>query len=314
VHAVIYRRPGPPDVLEYADVPQPVIRDRQVLVGVHAAGVNPVDWKMRRMRLRVPWQRWPVIPGSDFAGEVVRAGAAVTRFRAGDAVYGLLSPFTGGAYAEYAAVNEDRLARKPTNCSFEEAAAVPIAGLAALQALRDLGHVAAGARVLINGASGGVGSFAVQIAKAYGATVTAVTSAKNAAFAEELGADRVIDYQTEDFTRAGGPYDLIVDAVAGRSFAECRRVLARNGVYVSTLPSAATIIDAVVGPILKGRRARAVVVRAKPDDLEVLAALIEAGKVRPRIERVFPLAQAAAAHTLSEGGRVRGKLVLRVDT
>ncbi|MFZ5876195.1 MAG: NAD(P)-dependent alcohol dehydrogenase [Nitrospirota bacterium] len=311
--AVIYRRPGSPDVLEYAEVPQPVIRDRQVLVKVHAAGVNPVDWKMRRMRLRVPWQRWPMIPGSDLAGEVVHAGAAATRFRSGDAVYGLLSPFTGGAYAQYAAIREDRVARKPTNLSFEEAASVPVAGLAALQALRDLGHIAAGHRVLINGASGGVGMFAVQIAKAYGATVTAVASGKNGAFAKELGADRVVDYRTEDFTRSGGPYDLIFDAVASRSFAECRPVLDRHGVYVSTLPSVATVLDPVLGAVRRGPRARAVVLRVKPGDLDALTALIEAGKVRPRIERIFPLAQAAEAHALSEAGRVRGKLVLRMD-
>lgn len=310
--AVIYRRPGPPDVLEYADVPDPAITGRQVLVRVRAAGVNPVDWKMRRMRLRVPWQRWPVIPGSDLAGEVVRAGAAATRFQPGDAVYGMLSPFTGGAYAEYAAVAEDRLARKPANCSFEEAAAVPVAGLAALQALRDLGHIAAGARVLINGASGGVGSFAVQIAKAYGAVVTAVSSGKNAEFTTALGADRAIDYLREDFTRSGGAYDLIFDAVAGRTFSECRRVLDRHGVYVSTLPSAATVRDLVVGSFRQGPRARAVFLRAKRADLDALTSLIEAGKVRPRIDRVFPLAQAAEAHAYSEAGRARGKIVIHV--
>lgn len=310
--AVIYRRPGPPNVLEYTDVAEPRINDRRVLVRIRAAGVNPVDWKMRRMRLRVPWQRWPVIPGSDLAGEVVRAGAAVARFRPGDTVYGMLSPLTGGAYAEYAAVAEDRLARKPTNCSFEEAAAVPVAGLAALQALRDLGRIVAGSRVLINGASGGVGSFAVQIAKAYGAAVTAVSSGKNAEFTTALGADRVIDYQREDFTRSGGTYDLIFDAVGVRAFSECRRVLDRHGVYVSTLPSAATVRDLVVGSFRQGPRARAVFLRVKRADLDALTALIEAGKVRPRIDRVFPLAQAAEAHAYSEAGRTRGKIVIRV--
>src|SRR3989338_605705 len=169
MRATFYRRPGPPEVLEYGDLPEPAISDRQILVTVHAAGVNPVDWKMRRMRLRLPWQRWPMIPGSDLAGEGARGGRAGTRFRPGDAVYAMLSPFSGGACAEYAAVPDGRAARKPDRLTFVDAAAVPLAGLAALQSLRDLGRIRSGQRVLINGASGGVGSFAVQIAKVYGA-------------------------------------------------------------------------------------------------------------------------------------------------
>jgi NADPH:quinone reductase-like Zn-dependent oxidoreductase len=157
-----------------------------------------------------------------------------------------------------------------------------------------------------------VGSFAVQIAKAYGAAVTAVSSGKNAEFTTALGADRVIDYQREDFTRSGGTYDLIFDAVGGRTFSDCRRVLDRRGVYVSTLPSAATVRDLVVGSFRQGPLARAVFLRFKRADLDALTALIEAGKVRPRIDRVFPLAQAAEAHAYSEAGRTRGKIVLRV--
>ncbi len=312
MRAMFYRRPGPPEVLEYGDLPEPAISDRQILVAVRAAGVNPVDWKMRRMRLRLPWQRWPMIPGSDLAGEVARVGRAVTRFRPGDAVYAMLSPFSGGACAEYAAVPDGRAARKPDRLTFVEAAAVPLAGLAALQSLRDLGRIRSGQRVLINGASGGVGSFAVQIAKVYGAHVTAVAGRTSADFVKSLGADHVIDYQTEDFTKSDARYDLIFDAVAGRSFRACRPVLAPTGVYVTTLPSAGTIVQMILGTIVGGRRARLLNVRSRGADLDVLTGWIEAGTVRPRIERVYPLAKTAEAHAHSETGHVRGKLVISV--
>ena len=312
MRAIFYRRPGPPDVLEYGDLPEPAISDRQILVKVHAAGVNPVDGKMRRLRIRPPWLRFPIIPGSDLAGEAARVGQKVTRVRPGDAVYAMLSPFSGGACAEYAAVPEGLAARKPGNLTFDEAAAVPLAGLAALQGLRDLGKIQSGQHVLINGASGGVGSFAVQIAKAYGARVTAVASHHSVDFVKNLGADRVIDYRLQDFTQSDARYDLIFDAVASRSFRECTSILAPTGVYVSTLPSAGTILRMVIGPIVRGQRARLLTVRARGVDLEVLTQLIEAGKVRPYIDRIFPLPKTAEAHAYSETGHARGKLVIHV--
>lgn len=313
MRAMFYRRPGPPDVLEYGDLPEPAISDRQILVKVHAAGVNPVDGKMRRLRIRPPWLRFPIIPGSDLAGEVVRVGRKVTRFRPGDPVYAMLSPFSGGACAEYAAVPEDRAARKPANLTFEEAAAVPVAGLAALQALRDLGKVRRDQQALINGASGGVGSFAVQIANAYGARVTAVASSNNIDFVKSLGADRVIDYRLQDFIQSDARYDLIFDTVASRSFRECMPVLSPRGVYVSTLPSAGTILRMVIGPIVRGRRAKLLNVRARGTDLDTLTQLIEAGTVRPYIDRIFPLPKTADAHAYSEAGHTRGKLVIHVS-
>jgi NADPH:quinone reductase-like Zn-dependent oxidoreductase len=312
MNAVFYRRPGPPDVLEVGELPEPPISARQLLVRVRAAGVNPVDCKMRAMRVRPPWQRFPMIPGSDVAGEVVRVGAEVTRFQAGDAVYGMVSPFTGGANAEYAAVPERQAARKPANLDYETAAAVPIAGLTALQALRDYGRLRPGDRVLINGASGGVGSFAVQIGKALGATVTAVTSGRNAEWVKALGADRIVDYQREDFTRSNERYVVVLDAVSSSSFGRCKPILSPRGTYVRTLPSASTILHAVTSAIPLGRRARIFVLRPRAADLERLSELIEAGRVKPQIERVYPLSQAAQAHAASEAGRVRGKLVLRV--
>lgn len=310
--AILYRRYGPPEVLEYAEVPEPTITDRQILVKVHAASVNPADWKLRRGRPRIPLLKFPRIPGSDIAGKVVQVGKAVTRFKVGDSVYGMIIPFSGGTCAEYAAVPEKNTAIAPRNLSLVEAAAVPAAAQTALQALRDHGKIKSGDRVLINGASGGVGSFAVQIAKANGAEVTAVTSGKNVDFVKGLGADRVVDYTTEDFTRTDSRYDIIFDTVSSRSFGECRPALKPNGVYIATLPSPSTILRMVTGAFFGGRRATMVNVWPRGADLEVLTGWIEAGKVRPHIDRIYPLPKTAEAHAYSEAGHVRGKLVIRV--
>jgi NADPH:quinone reductase-like Zn-dependent oxidoreductase len=310
--AIIYRRYGSPEVLEVADLPEPKPSGRQILIKVHAAGINPVDCKMRSGKPRIPGLRLPRIPGSDVAGEVVRVAREATRFRPGDAVYAMLSPFSGGACAEYALVPERRAAIKPTNLSFPESAAVPVAGLAALQALRDLGKVQPGGRVLINGASGGVGSFAVQIAKAYGAEVTGVTSSRNLDFVKALGADRVIDYAREDFTRSDFRYDIVLDAVSNRSFPECKSILRPKGVYIATLPSISLIFHAASSLLSGGRRAKLFSVRARAADLECLRESIEAGKLRPRIDRIFPLERTAEAHAYSETGHARGKIVIHI--
>jgi NADPH:quinone reductase-like Zn-dependent oxidoreductase len=309
---ILYRRYGPPEVLEYGELPEPKITPRQILVKVHAASVNPVDWKFRSGKPRIPFLRLPRIPGLDIAGEVVRVGNAVTRFKTGDAVYGMLSAFSGGGCAEYAAVPERNAAIKPRNLTFEEAAAVPMAAMTALQAMRDHGRIKRGDRVLINGASGGVGSFAVQIAKSFGTVVTAVTSRKNMDFVKGLGADRVIDYTTEDFTKSDSTFDVIFDPVANRSFTECKLLLSPKGVYISTLPSLDTILRIVIGSIVGGKRARLVNVRARASDLELLTEWIEAGKIHPMIDRTFPLLKTAEAHALSETGHARGKIMIRI--
>jgi NADPH:quinone reductase-like Zn-dependent oxidoreductase len=311
--AVLYRLYGGPDVLEYTDAPEPAIGDRQLLVKVHAAGVNPVDWKFRRGTPRIPFLRMPRIPGSDLAGEIVRVGRSVTRFQPGEVVYGIVSPFcSSGSCAEYAAVPERHVARKPRNLTFEEAAAVPMAALTALQALRDQGRIARGHCVLVNGASGGVGSFAVQIARVYGAEVTAVTSQNNMEFVRTLGAHIAIDYASEDFTALPSRYDLIFDAVGLRSFRECQHALRPKGTYVSTLPKLSTVVRMVIGPLLGGKRARLVTVRVRGTDLDQLTTWIEAGQVRPSIDRILPLSKAAEAHAYSEGGHARGKIVIAV--
>ena len=310
--AVFYRRYGGPEVLELGELPEPAIGDRQLLVKVRATSVNPADWKFRRGTPRIPFLPMPRIPGLDVAGEIVRVGSTVTRFRAGEAVYAMLSPLAGGGCAEYAAVAERSAARAPQSLSLDEAAAVPVAALSALQLLRDLGRIVRDQAVLINGASGGVGSCAVQIARLRGAEVTAVCSARNREFVLALGAHHVIDYASEDFAAAPSRYDLIVDAVGTRSFRACRAALRPKGRYVSTLPAVSTLLGMTLGPLTGGKRAGLLMVRARGSDLEQLTAWIDAGRLRPRIDRRLPLSQTADAHALSEAGHVRGKIVITV--
>jgi NADPH:quinone reductase-like Zn-dependent oxidoreductase len=310
--AVMYRNYGGPDVLETADVPEPVIRDDEILIRVRATSVNPVDWKFRSGKPRIPFLKLPRITGLDVCGTVVGVGRSVTRFKKGDDLFAMLSAFAGGGCAEYAAVPERQAAMKPGNLSFAEAAAVPLAGLTALQTLRDYGGIKTGDRVLINGASGGVGSFAVQIARVFGAEVTGVASGKNRDFVLGLGAGRAIDYITEDFTDGTPRYDIIFDAVSSRSFRECRPVLKPKGIYLSTLPKVSTAIRMVTGAILGGKRSRVISVRPVGADLEVLRAWIEENRLTPRIDRVYPMEKTAEAQTASETGRARGKIVIEI--
>jgi NADPH:quinone reductase-like Zn-dependent oxidoreductase len=292
----------------------------QALLKVHAAGVNPIDWKIRRgsMRLAMP-AKFPLVLGYDVAGEVVEIGPEVTRFQPGDAVFGGVDvKRQGGSYAELALAREVALAPKPQALSFEEAAAVPMAALTALQALRDKGELVAGEDVLINGASGGVGHFAVQIAAAMGARVTAVTSAKNLEFVRGLGAHEAIDYEEEDFTGRDRTWDVIFDAVGNYTYTDCEPVLARDGgIYVTTLGGPKLMIwiglTTLGGLFGQRKRARLVVCKYRAEELAVLARLTEQRKLRPVIQEVFPLEEIRKAHELSESGHVRGKIVLRVE-
>ncbi|TVP57571.1 MAG: NAD(P)-dependent alcohol dehydrogenase [Nodularia sp. (in: Bacteria)] len=310
--AVVIRRYGSAEVLQYEDVAQPQIQPNQLLVKVHASSVNPVDWKIRQGMLSLlTGNQFPLILGFDIAGEVVAVGSQVRRFQPGDAVYGGTS-FPGGAYAEFAAVPENLIAPKPKNLTYEEAATVPLAALTALQALRDQGNIKSSQTVLINGAAGGVGMFAVQIAKALGTEVTGVCSSKNLEFVKSLGADRVIDYTQEDFTENAGQYDIIFDAVGKRSLSNCKRVLTPNGIYISTLPTPEVLIQSVLTAFLPGQKAKFVIERPNTEDLVYLKELIEAGKMRTVIDRSFPLAELAAAHSYSESERTVGKIAIVV--
>lgn len=308
--AVVIRRYGAAEVLQYEDVEQPKIDSTQLLVKVRASSVNPIDWKIRQGMLSlITGSKFPKILGFDVAGDVVEVGSGVTRFKVGDAIYGSTS-FPGGGYAEFAAVPESVVVLKPTNLSYEEAAAVPLAALTALQALRDQGNIQRGQNVLINGAAGGVGIFAVQIAKALGAVVTGVSSTKNLDLVKSLGADRVIDYTQQDFAEDTAQYDIIFDAVGKRSLSQTKRVLKPNGIYITTLPSPKVLLESVLTAFLSGQKAKFLFEKPNVKDLLFLKELIETGKIRVVIDRTYPLQELAAAHNYSETGRAVGKIAI----
>ncbi|MBD2211397.1 NAD(P)-dependent alcohol dehydrogenase [Nostoc linckia FACHB-104] len=310
--AVVIRRYGSAEVLQYEDVEQPTIKADQLLVKIHASSVNPVDWKIRQGMLRsLIWKKFPMILGFDLAGEVVEVGSAVKGFQPGDAIYGSTA-LPGGAYAEFAAVSANLVAPKPTNLSYEQAAVVPLAALTALQALRDQGNIQAGQSVLINGAAGGVGIFAVQIAKALGTEVTGVCSTKNLDMVKSLGADRVIDYTQQDFTKDTSSYDIIFDVVGKRSPADCQRVLKPNGVYITTLPNAESFVQSILTTFLPGKKVKFIIEKPNTKDLLYLKDLIEVGKIYVVIHRTYPLQELAAAHTESETERAVGKIAITV--
>lgn len=292
----------------------------QVRVRVRAAGVNPIDWKVRRGSLRfVMPARFPLVLGRDVAGEVEAIGPEVARLAVGDPVFGGCDVARhGGAYAELALAREEALCEKPEALGWEEAAALPVAGLTALQALRDQGELARGERVLVNGAAGGVGHLAVQIAFAYGGRVTGVASRHKLDFVRGLGAEQVIDYGEESFTARDETWDVVFDAAGLETFRDCEPVLSRDGgIYVSTRAgpglffwSLATTIGGAFDA--KTRRARMVATRFRSDDLATLAQLFAQGRLAPELAEVVPLEAASRAHDLGEAGNARGKIVLRV--
>ncbi|MBI4248312.1 MAG: NAD(P)-dependent alcohol dehydrogenase, partial [Elusimicrobia bacterium] len=283
-----------------------------VLIEVHAAGVNPVDWKIRRgdLAFLLGW-RFPKILGFDVSGRVVSTGPAVRKWKPGDLVYGRLDSSSGGAYAEFAAAGEEALALKPSALSHEQAAAVPLAALTAFQGLRDCGLVRPGAEVLVAGASGGVGTFAVQIAKKMGAKVTGVCGTGNIDLVRGLGAERVLDYTKEEIFEPGRLYDVILDAVAAHDFWRVRKFLREEGCYLSTLPSAGLFMGTLAG-FVSSKKAALILMKARGKDLEVLNSWIESGELKPVIDSHFSLDEIREAHRRSETGRARGKIIIRV--
>jgi NADPH:quinone reductase-like Zn-dependent oxidoreductase len=323
VKAIVRTEYGSPDVLQLKEVEKPAPSDAQgVLVRIHAASVNPADYYQMsapvliRLLMRGGLRK-PKDPrlGTDIAGRVEAVGNNVTQFKPGDEVFGICQ----GGFAEYTTAREIRLAPKPVNCSFEEAAGIPIAGFTALQALRDHGHIQAGQEVLVNGAGGGVGTFAVQIAKSYGAEVTAVTNAGNLDMVRSLGADHVIDYDREDFTRNGQHYDLICDIAASHSVSDYMRALNPNGTCV-IVGARDKILRRVLYFLVVGRltpkgnkKFRFFIAKSTQEDLTFLKELIEAGKVRSVIDRHYPLGETAEAMRYLKKGQARGKVIIAVD-
>ena len=299
--AAIYTKRNSGKVLELADINPPTPKPGEVLIKVLAASVNPLDWKLKSRH-----------PGVDLAGEVVSVGSRVTRFKPGDAVFGAGK----GAFSEYAVARESRLAAKPDNISFEQVASLPIAGLTALQGLRDKGRLTTGQKVLINGAAGGVGTFAVQIAKAFGAEVAGVCSTSNLDMVRSLGADAVIDYTRQDFTRDPKRYDLLLDCVGNRALSDLRPVLAPAGwcVLVGAPKQWGAVLsrmfDLMVRSLILRQRFLFFIARFKPEDLQTLATLVETGRIRPVIDRRYPLAAAGDAMTYGENGHARGKVIM----
>jgi NADPH:quinone reductase-like Zn-dependent oxidoreductase len=311
--AVVIDRYGGNEVIEIRDVPCPLPGRHDVLIRVRAASVNPLDWKIRYGKLKLfAGHNFPKILGSECAGEVFETGKEVTRFKKGDQVIGFSNIRRLSAFAEYACTKEETTFSKPRNITFEQASTIPIAGLTALQSLRDLGHVTPGNNVLINGASGGVGMFAVQIGKIFGAKVIAVCSAPNADLVKGLGADRVIDYRQSDFTKSGELYDIIFDAVSTCSPGECKAVLTPKGTYVNTLPAFSIVLNRYLTGLLMKRKLKTVMVRPNISDMEWMKTHIEAGKIRIVIDRVYPMEQIKEALAYSETGKARGKIVLEI--
>ena len=314
MRAVGLRRYGPPEVLEGLEVERPEPTSDGVLIRVAAGGVNPADCLLRSGGLRfVARQKMPFVPGADVAGVVEATGPAVTRFEPGDPVYAMLPNTAGGGYAEYAVAAEGTVAAIPPGLTFGEAAGVPLAALTALQALRDRADLSAGDHVLVNGASGGVGTFAVQISRAMGATVTAAASGRNADLVRGLGADEFLDYTDGDVTAGEARYDVVLDATNVLAFRKVRRVLRPNGVFVTVNPFIGRLSPGWLARFREGRRIRSVLVEPDGGDLEKIGAWISSGEVRPVIDRLYPLSDAEAAHRRSESRRARGKLVLVVD-
>jgi NADPH:quinone reductase-like Zn-dependent oxidoreductase len=321
--AVVYRCYGPPEVLSYEDVEKPVPADNQVLVKVHAAAVNPLDYHYMRglpyiMRLSsgigAPED---IRMGRDYAGIVEAVGKDVTKFKPGDAVFG----GAGGAFAEYIVGRQDgSIAHKPDNVTFEQAGSVGVAAITALQALRDKGGVGEGMKVLINGASGGVGTFAVQIAKAYGAEVHGVCSTRNVEMVKSLGADRVFDYKKEDYTQSGEQYDIIVDNVGNHSILANTGVMKPDGRFVMVGaqkgPWIAPLLRPLNGMILSpfvDQDIQSILAVLRQEDMEELATLMADGKVTPVIDQTFTLDKTADAIAYSESGRARGKIIVTVE-
>lgn len=314
--AAFIQKFGSTDVLEIGERPKPEIKPDQVLIEVHAASVNPRDCLIRsgKYPIKISLPKFPMILGSDVAGVVAEVGTAIRKFKIGDEVYAMQTAFGGfGAYAEFMAIKESAVGLKPKNMSFEEASAVPCAGLTAWQALLHDCKLKPRQTVLIVGASGSVGSFGVQIAKDFGAAVVGVCSTRNVDLVRSLGADEVVDYTKEKFNDSIRGIDIILDTLGKENLAAVESVLKPQGIYITTLPHGKQMLDTVRTGILPfGQKSKMVMVKAKGSDLDKIKEKIEAGKIRAVIDKVYPLEQVAEAHQYSSTFHTQGKLILKI--
>jgi len=312
--AIVYTKYGPPDVLELKEVEKPVPKDNEVLIKVHATTVTPMDWHFRQpgKNIIARMMAGPIKPnntilGVEFAGEVEAVGKDIRLFKEGDQVYGGGRP---GAHAEYVCMPEEKVGMKPTNMTYEEAAGVPFAATTALYFLKERGKIQDGQKVLINGASGGVGTVAVQMAKYFGADVTGVCSTTNLELVQSLGADRVIDYTKEDFTKTGQTYDIIFDAVGKRTFSQCKSSLNKKGIYLNTIATIPLLLQMLWTSKTGGKKAIFGMPPCTTREFDFLRDLIEAGRLKTVIDRTYPLSDIAEAHRYSEKGHAKGKIVI----
>jgi NADPH:quinone reductase-like Zn-dependent oxidoreductase len=313
--AVIIKAYGESDVLQIADITRPSCRPGEVLVRVCAAAINPKDTFIRKGRFkRFTGAPSSVRMGFDFAGEVTELGKGVKGVQAGDKVFGVLDGWHGGAFAEYLAVSTGKLAKKPDSLSFEEAAALPLVSLTALQALRDEAQIIAGQSLCINGASGGVGSVAVQIGKIYGAEVTAVSRTENHELLLKLGADRCLDYREVDVTKQSRRYDIYFDVFGNHPFKQISPILNESGVWVSTVIKRHVFISVFISKIVGRKKAKMITVRSSHADLNIISGWVESGQLKPIIHSVFPLEQIQEAQAQQETKHTRGKVIVSIHT
>jgi NADPH:quinone reductase-like Zn-dependent oxidoreductase len=308
MNAIRIHNYGGPEVLVYEEAPRPEVRDSEVLIRVHAGGVNPLDWKVRAGELKaVMRHKLPLVPGWDVSGVVEEVGQGVSRFKRGDEVFAMADPTRDGGYADYIAVRETTVAMKPKSLHHVRAAATPLSALAAWRSLFDLGHLESGQRILIHGGSGGVGHFAVQLAKWKGAYVIATASTKNHELLRKLGADETIDYTTHKFEEIAKKVDLVLDTIGGETQERSWRVLKKGGALISLVQPPSDQKARQFG-------VRGMMCSVQPDgaQLSKIAKLIDSAKLKPIIDRILPLSEARRAHELTQNGHIRGKIVLRV--
>lgn len=312
--AAIINRFGSPEVLKIEEVPVPEIKDNEVLIKVKASSVNPVDWKHRLGNHKlVLGSNFPIILGYDVSGTVEKTAIKVTKFKAGDKVYARVNIKYGGTYAEYAVTSVETLAKIPDKINFEEAAAIPLAAITALQGLRDKGNIKPGDNILINGAAGGVGHFALQIAKYFDSNVTAVCSSRHKEMMQDLNPDVHIDYEQTNIKSLQVKYDIIFDVVGTESFKTLNHLLKPNGIYITTLPRPKVLFHKILALFSDGKKVKTFLMKSNGSDLEFLNKMIEEDKLKIFIDKIYSLEEIQEAHRYSESGKAAGKIIIKVS-